>query len=233
MARPSELHFRAADTWLWGNFSISVQKKNLCVQKICCTTVTERTLAKVLSLSTWGNSYPRTKRKLLSSIFKIPPFSYALLWFQVVVPSFLARACDMRTRYSALSGASGKEDSKRQEENEKNILLIKIKTVFFLYKKFRKNFRGFRILLHQKINMYNYSKMTSHYYRSDFSTDLSTNELLGLSIKLSVDAGFEVNLQWQTWNSKNSFALMQFLLLFSHNHSFNIAPILLSCNLNP
>ena len=80
MARPSELHFRAADTWLCGNFSISVQKKNLSVQKICCTTVTERTLAKVLSLSTWGNSYPRTKRELsrCTIILKIPPFSYAL-----------------------------------------------------------------------------------------------------------------------------------------------------------
>ena len=105
MARPSELHFRAADTWLCGNFSISVQKKNLSVQKICCTTVTQRTLAKVLSLSTWGNSYPRTKRKLLSIILKIPPFSYALLWFQVVVPScFGARLWHAHTLFSAVKG---------------------------------------------------------------------------------------------------------------------------------
>ena len=68
--------------------SVFKKKKNLSVQKICCTTGTERTLVKVLSLSTWGNSYPRTKRELLFIILKIPPFSYALLWFQVVVPSF-------------------------------------------------------------------------------------------------------------------------------------------------
>ena len=104
MARPSELHFRSADTWLCGNFSISVQKKNLSVQKICCTTVTERTLVKVLSLSTWGNSYPRTKRELLFIILKIPPFSYALLWFQVVVPSFFgARLWHAHTLFSAVN----------------------------------------------------------------------------------------------------------------------------------
>ena len=115
------------------------KKKNLSVQKICCTTVTERTLAKVLSLSTWGNSYPRTKRKLLSIILKIPTFSYALLWFQVVVPSFLARACDMRKRYSALSGASGKRrQQKTGREWEKYTPYQNKDCFFFCTKSFAK-----------------------------------------------------------------------------------------------
>ena len=87
----------AIELLLRGQFSTSVQGWNCCVQKICCTPVTGRSVAKVLSLTVLPTSELKKKTSSRFNFSKIPPFYYSVAMVSLREP---VKVQDRHRRFS-------------------------------------------------------------------------------------------------------------------------------------
>ena len=97
-----ELHFRVTDSWLRCKILVSVQVWSCCVQEIRVSLssagLVQKFQAYLFYLSLIRNKNPRP----FSLFQKFLHFTYMLLWFRVIIPSFPAQIDDMGYRFSAL-----------------------------------------------------------------------------------------------------------------------------------